>query len=362
MRKTGSHNTSLTLIALACMLAISAPALAQQSANFDQAVKLYSQRQYKQALGLFLKCAQENQRDGSAYYYAATCFYQLGNVQSAKQTYQTVVRCYPSSKEAALASQFLLQLEQSASASQKGASNQSAGKNAPASKIAAAAAPSASSGAGVDPGAPVDCSALLQIIRPVQDHPAVSTELTAAMRDKLSAMPAHVGKLLNESHIKIQVTTTMIDAHPELKDREGRGYDGYTYKSCPGMFTGNEIVLCERTMSESDESVRSALPVQEVINTFDHECGHAVDYCLGEVSTSDAFKHDYLLDANNLTRTDPDTANELRYYLQKSDAGQEECCGELIGILLGKSDDKTDKMKRAFPQTLGFLKGKLHMQ
>jgi tetratricopeptide (TPR) repeat protein len=336
-----------------------AAAAAEDTASFDQAVKLYSQKQYKQALSLFLKCAQQNRTNGSAYYYAASCYYQLGDKADAKQAFQIVTRYYPASKEAALASQFLTQLD-----AVKSNGNQAVGgKAAPApTNIAAALVPGKSATAGVDPDKPVDCSGLLQVVRPTQDHPAVSTDLQNAIRTKLQSMPAHVGRLLNDAQIKVQLTTTMIDAHPELKNREGRGYDGYTYKSCPGMFTGTEIILCERTMNEGDETVRNSFPISEVMGTFEHECGHAIDWCLGEVSSKDDFKHLYLLDASNLQRTDPDTANELRYYLQKSDAGQQECCGELIGILLGKNDERTDKMRRAFPETLDFLKGKLHMQ
>jgi len=348
-------------VAVSSAVLFAATAQAEDAVAFEQAVKLYSLKQYKQALSLFLKCAQQNRTEGSAYYYAASCYYQLGDTTDAKQTFQIVTRYYPNSKEAGLASRFLSQLETvAAAASTKKTGSQTA--TAISTKVASAQVPAKSAAAGADPDTPVDCSALLQVIRPVQDHPAVSSDLINAVRNKLQSMPAHVGKLLNEAHIKIQLTTTMIDAHPELKEREGRGYDGYTYKSCPGMFNGSEIVLCERTINEGDDTVRSAFPISEVIGTFEHECGHAVDWCLGEVSTTEDFKHHYLLDATNLQRTDPDTANELRYYLQKSDAGQQECCGELIGILLGKSDDKTAKMSRAFPQTLDFLKGKLHMQ
>jgi hypothetical protein len=151
----------------------------------------------------------------------------------------------------------------------------------------------------------------------------------------------------------------LIDKNPELKNREGRGYDGFTYKSCPGMFSdGRDIVICERTMDEDTEMVHAPIATDQIINTLNHECGHAIDRCLGYVCETEEFKHAYLLDSAHL---EPDVSRDLAYYLQKSDAGQQECCGELIGIILGTEDRHTDKMKAAFPQTIALLRSKLKL-
>ncbi len=58
-------------------------------------------------------------------------------------------------------------------------------------------------------------------------------------------------------------------------------------------------------------------------------------------------------------RLDASISRDLAYYLQKSVAGQQECCGELFGIILGTEDEKSEKMKTAFPQTIKYLKAKL---
>ncbi|MBS1956463.1 MAG: tetratricopeptide repeat protein [Cyanobacteria bacterium SZAS-4] len=66
-----------------------------------------------------------------------------------------------------------------------------------------------------------------------------------------------------------------------------------------------------------------------------------------------------LLDAASAQRLDASVSRDLAYYLQKSVAGQHECCGELFGNILGTQDDKSEKMKMAFPQTIKYLKAKL---
>jgi len=109
-------------------------------------------------------------------------------------------------------------------------------------------------------------------------------------------------------------------------------------------------------MDENDESLKEAFPSGQMVNSLYHEAGHALDFCLDDISHSEGFKHAYLLDS---ARIEPAAANTLRYYLQKSEDGQEECCAELIGTLLGQTERHTAEMKTSFPLTIKFLKAKL---
>jgi hypothetical protein len=271
----------------------------------------------------------------------------LGQAAAAKQTYNIIVTSFPGTPEANSAASFLSRL-QPPSATATGAA-------APAGKPASerpALAPTAVPAEG-------SLSNIVSIVRPLQDHPAVSEELTSSVIDTLDHYPRSVKALLRQGHIKVCLTTTLIDRNPELKNREGRGYEGATYKSCPGMFYRHDIVICERTMDEDSEIVRAPIPLDNIMNTLDHECGHALDQCLGDFSQSDEFMHAYLLDS---ARIEPDVQRELAYYLQKSVAGQQECCGELIGIILGSEDRHIDKMRAAFPQTIALLRKKLNLR
>jgi tetratricopeptide (TPR) repeat protein len=322
--------------------------------GFEDGVKLYRQNQYKQALPVFLEFLKANPRSAAAYLYIANCYYGLQQISLAKQTYQTLIQSFPNSSEASAARNFLQKLQPSSPSSQLGISSTSSSST---------AASSSNPKTSISPRVAADSKIgpiALRIIRPLQDHPAVSAQLISEVQSRLQAYPKSVKKLLFENRIEVVLTTTLIDKNPEMKNEEGRGYDGHTLKSCPGMFQGGRsIVICERTMDENTEAIHDPLPLTDILSTLNHETGHAIDSCLGDLCETEEYKHAYLLDAASAQRNDPSVARDLAYYLQKSVAGQQECCGELFGIILGTEDSRSDKMKAAFPQTMKLLKLKL---
>lgn len=343
--------TRLAIVIVATMLTIGcfATSICAQGQTFDDGVKLYTHKQYKQALPILLNVLKQDPRNASAYLYIANCYYCLQQVAYAKQTYQIIVRNFAGSSEANTATDFLKRLEAVATPS---ATTAAAGGDSQIGKPSSAPAKVADQ----------SISDIVRVIRPVQDHPPVSDLLISAVKSKLDTYPPFVKKLLRENRINVILTTTLIDRNPELKNREGRGYDGYTYKSCPGMFeNGRDIVICERTMDEGTESVHEPILTSDILHTLNHECGHAIDHCLDNFCESEEFKHAYLLDAAKVQQNDPQMSKDLAYYLQKSTAGQQECCGELIGILLGTESERAEKMKSTFGQTIKVLKKKLQL-
>lgn len=63
-----------------------------------------------------------------------------------------------------------------------------------------------------------------------------------------------------------------------------------------------------------------------------HELGHAIDHCLGYYSSSEEFKHQYLLDAGNVP---PEYTGRLDYFLQKAGSGPSETFAELFCHYVG---------------------------
>ncbi len=310
-----------------------------------KALASYNHHNYPEAYGLFADSAGKHPGDGTAWLYAAHCLYRMGNISSAGKLYSYVQIKFPKSQNASFATEMLKRLEKLVSVSPPAPTGDAYINDSKADSVRE----SANSG-------PSDCSDLIEVVRPLYGHPCVSEATTAAVRRVVKALSPNVIKILRKNGAKVFLTPTLIDKEPSLKNREGRGYDGYTYKSCPGMFWNNRIYLCERTLDENDDSVKEPILLSLIIGTFYHECGHALDEYLDDLSGSEEFKHAYLLDCGKI---DADTKAELSYFLQKSDAGQEECCGELIGILLGKTDKKADRMREAFPLTLYFLRGRV---
>lgn len=323
----------------------------QPNGSFDGAVKLYEQHQYKQALPLFMQYLKANPRSPVAYLYIANSYYGLQQVAPAKQTYQMLIQYFPYSSEAVSAKAFLSRL-------QPGPQTKAGDHETSQTDVNSVPVSRARKGTritGDDAGSEI----AMRIVRPLQDHPSVSEDLISAVRNRLDNYPKSVKRLLAQNKVAVVVTPTLIDNNPELKNQEARGYDGHSYKLCPGMFDGRSIFLCEHTLDETTEVVHDAFPVSQVLIVLNHECGHAIDSSLGLLSEKEEFKHIYLLHSASAQRKDASVSRELAYYLQKSDAGQSECFAELVGIILGTQNDTSEKMRSAFPQTLKFLKAKL---
>lgn len=340
LRSNKPPRFNLPLILFAGLIMSTATALAQ-TGRPEEAVSLYAQGKYREALPLFLAETKANPKRSPAFLHAANCYFKLGNLGYAKQTYRYIMDNFPGTNNAKLAAEFMQKIDP---ASVNGSQTTSTGS----SSKASAATGTASRQTSLDD--------LIKVTRPQADHPPVSVNVEHSIRKAANSLPESVKELFRRNGITICLTTTLIDKEPSLKNRQGRGYDGYTFRACPGMFNGHEVIICERTIDETDDSLKESISLPYIVNTFYHECGHAVDYYKGDISASEEFKHAYLLDSAHI---DPETKADLAYFLQKSAAGQEECCGELIGILLGKQDRKTDKMRESFPLTIGLLKKKL---
>lgn len=321
------------------------PAAAARSPLFQSGIALYNARRYEEASRYLTEVVKKEPYNSEAFYYLGTCQHLIGDSTACTRLYEYIVQHFPESQAAASAKQYLD--KNSAIASAAAADTQQQMKESiEAIKTAVKKASSA----------PASIQSLVQIVRARADRPNVSESAVIAIKQAVDKMPPSVKNVLWTSGVKIFVTPTVEDYEPGCKYQEARGYEGGTYKSCPAFYHNRKIVMAEHTMDENDESVNDAIPPNQMVNTLYHETGHALDFCLGRISHSEEFKHAYLLDSAQI---DPATAHTLRYYLQKSEGGQQECCAELIGLLLGQTERHTTEMRASFPLTIKVLKSKL---
>lgn len=333
----------VSLACLAWLLCVSAYAVSQEV--FDGGITSYGQKKYREALEKFTKATKADPRNSSGYLYQANCRYMLGDVAGAIKLYQYIVKYFPQSAAGRQAAQFLATRGSGASHNET-------------TRKASSTATNESGDDREDNPVPDSMASLVKVVRPRADRPAVSTSVLATIKAALDRLPKSIKSTLWKNDIKIFVTPTVEDYEPGVKYQEARGYEGGTYKSCPAFYSNGKVVLAEHTLDESDESVNAAFSPEHMVNSLYHETGHALDDCLQDISTCEEFKHAYLLDS---ARIEPATAHRLRYYLQKSTAGQGECCAELIGSLLGQRESHTNEMMASFPLTLKFLRAKLQI-
>lgn len=322
---------------------------AVRSKAFQTAVALFNVKRYDEASQYFTSVVKQEPTNSEAYYYLATCQAMVGDEPAARRLYEYVVKYFPDTPAGASSKKYL---DAHATANAAAAAANSATLQKQVKQLASAIEGLKKSATT----APASIGSLVEIVRARADRPNVSAEAVAAIKGAVDKMPTSVKNFLWTHAVRIYVTPTVEDYSPGVKYQEARGYEGGTYKSCPAFYHNRRIVIAERTMDEGDESIKDAFPPTNMVNSLYHETGHAMDFCLDGISHSEEFKHAYLLDSAHV---DPATAHSLRYYLQKSEDGQEECCAELIGLLLGQTERHTAEMRATFPLTLKLLRAKL---
>jgi tetratricopeptide (TPR) repeat protein len=330
------------------------PSLAgSDGGDMGRAIGLFTAKNYVQALPLFTSTYTKDPSNAVACLYAAHSYFYLKDFASAKRLYTYITQRFPGGTEAAHAAIMLNKISDASLKQAMSVASANAGT---------ITAKEDADDAGAKAGAVVDLTKNVHVIRPQADHPYVSDMLVSKVRGWVQTIPRPVAKLLAEHNVQFAVTPTLVDLHPEMANTEGAGYDGATLKQCPGMYEPNEhrIVICERTVHDSDNSVSSAILSENINDTFFHELGHAVDFCLNEVSQTAEFQRVYRFDEANLRRGDAGAEKKMAYFLQKADRGQIEACGELIGVLLGIKRNAAETTA-AFPNTIEFLRKKLKL-
>jgi hypothetical protein len=160
--------------------------------------------------------------------------------------------------------------------------------------------------------------------------------------------------------VSVKTGEVQIDKDPGLQNTRPSGYEeGQTYKNCGGMFRhGNEIVICQLALSPNDDSEWTSLP--DPVGTLRHELGHAVDYYLGSVSSTEDYKHIYLLE---MAKIEDEDRHTLDYFLQADFRGPRETFAELMcaqyGGREGYPDQRTKKLVQVFPQLSSFIEKKI---
>lgn len=340
-------------------IALAQPALAGDQ-YYDYGVALFNKRDFSGAEKYFDMRLKRAAKDANAAYYKAACVANLGEPQKAKGMFEFIVEEYPNTVAAQMALANIKKIDPQYSKSPSTNEVSASFKNEVTSKTASQTQRSVAQ--PLQSFSKDDVSKLVVVVRPLRDHPNVDSSSITAVKDALNKFPPPILQLLKANGVKVMLTPSVYDKDPELSHREGRGFHGGTYKSCGGYYSTDEkcIVLPEHKMSESDESLLSRRSGESIVKTLYHECGHAVDFLLSgakSISDTEEYKHAFRLDAAKAT---PEAAQSLQYYLQKAEGGPEESCAELIGVLLG-STNQAELLKETFPGTIKVLRQKLKL-
>jgi tetratricopeptide (TPR) repeat protein len=329
-----------------------APLNAADNAYLDQGIALYQQKNYRAAVVCFNQAIAADRNNASPYFYLANCAYALGDRKSAIKIHWFVAHHFPSAKEAYSSRDILRTLDPDYS---RNSTIPTASTTPTMATRSAAAAPGGLSEASNQ--SLVDD--LLVVVRSQGNRPNVSPKLVEATKQALYCYPPSLLTLLSKRRIKICLTPSTVDQDPRMQNTQPHGYEeGTTYKNCPGFFDGRHIVVCAYAVRGFDDSAWE--PTEDPIGTLRHELGHAFDYCLGNVSTSDEFKHAYYMD---VSRIPEENKPRLSYFLQLSDTGPRETFAEILCCDFGGRqrfrNNNTQLVRSSFKQAAAVAEQKL---
>jgi len=360
--RVSSQSTNPIRLLISAFAAVAAGTSMAWAGSLEDGIQLYNQRQYDSAIKTFAKGLQQNPRDTASCYYMANSCYALRRYDDAIKLYWYIARNFPNSREAYSARGFLKQIDRDYVAH----SNDPALLKLPEIKGSESASTTTTATAATS-SAPykLDSSTkqamidqLVVVVRAQANRPEISANMIKKVKTALSAYPNNLLALVVGKGCKIYLTPTMIDKEPGLQNSTPAGYEeGETYKNCPGMFKdGSEIVLCELCLSAHDDSEWTTLP--DPVGTLRHELGHAVDYYLGQVSSTEDYKHTYLLE---MAKIDDSDKPVISYFLQKDYRGPCETFAELMCEQYGgrKDDRRGERLAQNFPQLSKYIAKKI---
>lgn len=353
---TGARSSSIKLcgtlvIALRLILVLTflnfscARAALAQTNYLSEGYKLYKEQKYS-AASQYLKYAVEKENAGaSAWLYLAHSLYSIGKRDEAIAAYNKVVEKFPGSPEMAMASSCLKKLDP----------GDNFHKPKPEPTSASLSKDTGTTGKAAD-------EILLSRIKIgfwKQDHPPITVGIVRLVKANIKELPDPVKEILVKGNIKFLICGTLVDKFPSLTNREGRGYEGHTYKRCGGMYFNKTLCICQNLMNEGNDMVESALPLNKVSETFYHELGHALDDCGKQYSLTDEYRISYWQD---MARIPDDAAARLHYFMQKSTPGQKESCAEITAVILNGAPRNAEDIRTYFPLTMKYLRKKLNME
>lgn len=306
-----------------------------QSTEFQRAVNLYNTKRFKDAAAIFEQLVSNKQATALTWLYLAHARYAIGNRTGAVYGYRVLQKSFPGTAETGQAELCLQKIENEASFESGKMATPSAQKN-----------------------TSRELSKSVEIVPPKFGHTPVTAVNAKAIKDAVMNFPPKVRKVLNDNGVGFSIAPTMEEQFPVFLRQEREGFPGYTNGTVGGLFDVNTNKICI-FQSKFDESTHQPLEVrtaEDLVGTFLHESGHAIDAYLGNYSQSEQYRIAFYRDIDEM----PGNINlKIKSFAQKTAFSQKESCAELTSVLLGGVRPNAEELKDYLSNTVKVVK--LHL-
>lgn len=306
-----------------------------QLSEFQRAVAAYDTRRYKDAVVILEQLVSSKQASALTWLYLAHARYAIGNRNASVYAYQILKNSFPGTKEAEQADLCLRKLE-----------GDSSTRSGP---VAVPLTQHSTSN---------ELSEKFEIVSPKFGHAPVTITNSKAIKEAIKNLPPTVKKILRDNGVGFSIAPTMEEQFPVFLRQEREGFPGYSNGTVGGLFDMNSNRVCV-FQSKFDESSHQPLEIrtsEDLVGTFLHESGHAIDAYLGSYSQSMEYKTAFYRDIDQMPEN---ISVKLKSFAQKTAFSQKESCAELTSVLLGGIRPNADELKAYLSNTVKVVK--LHL-
>jgi hypothetical protein len=298
------------------------PAIAAGESEYAKAMISYKKHLYQDAATQFWDSINKGNTSAAPWLHMAESNLAAGNTNDAIKNFHSVVKIYKGTHEASVAEAQLKKLEPNGYRALKDR---------------------------------------VSIMAPAPGDPAVSQASIQTIKRAIDALPTFVYNILDDAGTTVTIGPNIIDKWPDGLLTPKPGMEEIMLSQENGRVYDRDIYIYERAVTNPKVSKQLGPPYsQRVMRTnFLYLIGHALDDCMGKLSSLKSFTEEYQEDVKGIP---PELRKELNYYLPKPQgAGPGEVVAEIIKIELGGEDWFHGEVPKNFPRTTAWLKAKLHL-
>jgi hypothetical protein len=201
----------------------------------------------------------------------------------------------------------------------------------------------------------------ISVMPPAKGDPPVSLASIQTIKRTVDALPTFVYNTLDKAGTTVTIGPNIIDKWPDGLLTPKPGMEEIMLSQESGRVYDHDIYIYEREVVYPQVSKRLGPPyTQRVLrNNFLYLIGHALDDCMGKLSSLKSFTDQYEEDVKHIPK---ELHKPLNYFLPKPQgAGPGEVVSEIVLLELGGEDWHHGQVVKNFPRSTAWLKAKLHL-